>query len=249
MFHPHSPQAALEFPQPPSRKDTKSDPAATLAWLKENIATIYMIGRETSLSQHKPPVLAQSAYLRLYTTTHNYVEITRFPRKKEPDDPEPLDGESLYRCLEQIIRSHCSEIKDRLFAPDNSTGANGEASYAMIQEYLVQWKMLTQHLAALVARVMRHLERHWIKRELDEKRKAIYAIEDLHTVIWKKTVLHVGGESTTVAASTARAELKHAVGMLLQEQSEDGVETDRKDLAERFLESLRTMDVDLEASI
>jgi hypothetical protein len=120
----------------------------------------------------------------------------------------------------------------------------------MIQEYLAQWNMLAQHLAPLVAHLMRHLERHWIQRVLDEKRKDVYSIIDLHTMVWKEEMLlQASGDSTTVAARTTRSELERAVGMLLHERGEGGVEGDRKDLAERFLESLRTIGVDLKVGV
>jgi len=250
MSQPQPLSAALEFPQPPSFKDTQSDPAATLTWLKENIATIYLTGRTTSLPQDKPPTLARSAYLGVYTTTHNYVEITKHAYKRKPEDLEPLNPHDLYRGLEEIIRDHCSQVRAQLFTLGNSNGANGAAARAMIRGYLAQWKMLTQQLAALVAHLLRHLDRVWIRRELDEKRKAVYCIQDLHQVIWKEEILlQVGGDSAAGEAATVRSELKRALEMLEQGQDQDGVETDGKALAERFLGSLRAVGVDLEVSV
>jgi hypothetical protein len=243
------PSAGLEFPQPPSFKDTQADSAATLAWLKENIATIYLTARTTSASQDQPSVLTRSAYLSVYTTAHNYCEITKHTYKTKPDDPTPPNGQDLYRSLEQIIRNHCSEIRARVFTPENSTGVN-RAGRVMIQEYLAQWKMFEQHLAPLFAHLMRHLERVWIRRELDEKRKGLHFIKDLHTMVWKEEILHqVGGYSTTAAAVSTRSELEQAVGTLLQEQSQVGVESDGKDLAQGFSESLRAVGVNLDVGV
>lgn len=241
MSQPDPPPAALEFPKPPSFKDTQADTAPTLAWLKENVATIYLTARTTLPLHDKPPTLARSAYLAVYTTAHNYCEITKAERRTKPGDPKPLGGEDLYRGLEEIIRSHCAEARVGLsFTPAEGT----EAAVKMIQEYLAQWNMLSQHLSPLVAHLMRHLERHWIRRVLDEERKDVYSIEQLHTVVWKEEMLfQVGGGSTAVAASSTRSELERAVGVLLQQEGQDG-----KDLAERFLESLRTIGVDLKAS-
>jgi hypothetical protein len=246
MSQPDSAPAALEFPKPPSFKDTQADPAATLAWLEENIATIYLAGRTTSASQDKPPTLARSAYLGAYTTVHNYCEITKHARSTTPNEPKPLSGEDLYRGLEGIIRSHCAEVRARLsFTPTDST-----AAVKMIQEYLAQWNIFSQHLAPLTAHLMRHLDRHWIQRVIDEKRKDVYSIGELHTVVWKEEILLQGsGDSTTAAASSIRSELKRAVGVLLQDDGENGGESDKKSLAEQFLGSLRTIGVDLKASV
>jgi hypothetical protein len=180
MSQPHPPPAELEFPKPPSFKDTQTDPAATLAWLEENISAIYSAGRTTSASQDKPPVLARSAYLSLYTTAHNYCEITKNARSTKRGDPKPLSGEDLYSCLEKIIRRHCAEVTARLSMPVTAESA---AAVKIIQEYLSQWSMLTKHLAPLVSHTLGHLERHGVRRELDEKRRGIYSIRDLHTVV------------------------------------------------------------------
>jgi hypothetical protein len=247
MSQPNYPPAELEFPKPPSFKDTQNDPAATLAWLEENISTIYVAGRTPLASQDKPPILARSAYLSLYTTAHNYCEITKHARSTKCGDPKPLSGEDLYNCLEKIIRRHCTEVVARLSMP---LTAESTPAVTMIQEYLAQWNMLTQHLAPLVTHLLRHLERHCIQRWLDEKRKDVYLIRDLHTVIWKEEILcQAGGDSATTTAATTRAELEQAVRTLLQEEGEDGVESDRKDLAAQFLESLRSIGVDLKAGI
>jgi len=242
--------AAMEFSTPPSFKDTQADPGATLAWLTENISTIYQTARTPSPSPDKPPALSRSAYLGLYTTAHNYVEITKHAYKANPSDREPLNGQDLYQSLEKIIRSHCAEISARLFTTASDTDDNGAASHAMIQEYLAQCQMLTQDLAALVAHLLRHLERVWIQREVDEKRRGVYFIPDLHKVIWKEViVLQVGANSTTAAAATVRSELDKALRTLMQGQGEDGVERDRKALAERCLETLRPMGVELNMSV
>jgi len=242
--------ATMEFSTPPSFKDTQADPGATLAWLTENISTIYQTARTTSPYPDKPPALSRSAYLGLYTTAHNYVEITKHAYQANPNDLEPLNGQDLYQSLEKIIRSHCARISARLFTTASDTGDSGAASHAMIQEYLAQHQMLTQHLATLIAHLLRHLDRVWIRREVDEKRRGVHFIPDLHKIIWKEEiVLQVGGNSTTATAATIRSELDTALRMLMQGRGEEGVERDRKALALRCLETLRTMGVDLNVSV
>ena len=246
MSQPDSSTAALEFPKPPSFKDTQIDPATALVWLKENIPTIYLTARTTLPLHNKPPTLARSAYLAAYTTAHNYGEIAKAARSTKRGDTKPLSGEDLYRCLDEIIRSHCAEVRASL----SSNPADSTEAVRMIQEYLAQWNMLSQHLAPLVAHLMRHLDRRWIQRWTDEKRQGVYSVKDLHTVIWKEEILlQASGDSTTAAAASTRSELERALGMMLQGQDEGGVEGDSKDLVERFLESLRTIGVDLKASV
>jgi hypothetical protein len=247
MSQPPPSPAALEFPKPPSFKETQADPAATLAWLKENVATIYLTARTTSVSQGQPPTLTISAYSRLYTTAHNYCEITKHARSTKPSEPKPLSGENLYCGLEGIIKNHCSEIRASL---PSALKGDTMTAVKMIQEYLAQWNIFSRHLEPVVAHVMRHLDRYWIQRVIDEKRKDVYTIQDLHTVIWKEEILFQGsGDSTTAAASSVRSELERAVRVLLQEDGEDGGESGNSALVEQFLGSLRTIGVDLKASV
>jgi hypothetical protein len=90
------------------------------------------------------------------------------------------------------------------------------------------------HLATLISNLLRHLERKWIGRCIYVGERDIYMIKNLHTVIWKQEVLHVG-----VAEEPTRTEMDRAVE-LLQEQGAGGIEGDR-DLVERFLESLKAV--------
>jgi hypothetical protein len=218
---------------PPTPKNTKADPAATFAWLKENLTTIYQTGRNTSPFQDRPLTLSRRAYLNMYTTAYDYCYSTECT----PSNPYGLTGGYLYRCLVEVIRGHCSQVRASLL----SFSKEPTAATEMIQEYLAQWNMLTQHLAPLVTHILGNLEKHYVQRWLKEKRIDVYLIQDLHTVVWKEEIfLRVSEDSTTAT------ELGRAVGTLLQEQSQDGSEGDGRELAERFLDSLRSIGVDLE---
>ena len=71
---------------------------------------------------------------------------------------------------------------------------------------------------------------------MDEGLPDIHMIKDLHSMIWKEEVLHVGVPG---AEEIIRTEMDQAVE-LLQNQHQGGSESD-KDLVERFLESLRAV--------
>jgi hypothetical protein len=147
----------------------------------------------------------------------------------------PLDGEDLYRGLKDEIKTHCSETRT-LFL-DSRDSAEADDARQTIGEYLAHWQMLAR-LAALVKNLMQPLERDWITRSISEKRKGILLIVDLHTEVWKQEILEVGVDSTE--ANTG-SKLERAL-KTLQAQGEDGSESD-KDLAERFVESLKSIGV------
>jgi hypothetical protein len=222
--------ASLEFPKPPLTDRKASNCAETLAWLKINIATIYSAGRAAS-SQDHPPTLARSAYLDMYSTVHGFC----MDAKQRSPPGGPLDGENLYRGLKDEIMSHCSEVRTLLLASRNS--AEADDARQIIEDYLAHWQMLAR-LAVLVKNLMQPLERDWIVRSMSEKRRGIVLIVDLHTVVWKQEILEVGVDSTEAATGS---ELERAL-KTLQAQGGDGRESD-KDLAERFVESLKSIGV------
>jgi hypothetical protein len=247
MSQPQPPQepapAAIQPLQQPSRPpktgENTADLAATLAWLNTAIKTIYLAGR-TSPFQDGPPKVTQSVYLDITSATLNYCDRADQWRKPgatynlnspQRGRPEGWATADLYIDLRDAIKTHCVDIRARLFAPENSAGVDG--ARRLIGEYAAHWNMMVS-LAAYVSNLLRYLERKWIKRCMDEGQRDIHMIKDLHTMIWKEEVLHVG-----VADEATRTEMDRAVA-LLQEQDQGGTESDR-DLVERFLESLRAV--------
>jgi hypothetical protein len=234
MSTTESTPSLLQFPQPPSKKDTKSDPAETLAWLKTNIATIYTAGKTTP-AQDELPTLARGAYLDMYSTVHDYCMVTKAaPRSEQKGFLTPGH---LYYGLRDAIAAHCSEIRVLLVDPENSMGVDVDGARRMISSYLAQQGRFTQ-LADLISHLLRSLDKDWIMREISEKKKNIHLIKNLHTVVWKNEILQVGVDSSEAACGS-----KIATAMAtLQKQGEDGAEGDN-DLVGRFLESLKVMGV------
>jgi hypothetical protein len=215
--------------------------AATLAWLETNITAIYLAGRTTPF-QEGPPKVAFKTYLDIHRVTHDYCEGTnqwRLPEatynlnSPQRNHPEGWAIADLYISLRDTIRTHCVNIRSRLFAPENSAGVDGARH--LIGEYVAHWNMMV-HLSSYVSNLLRYLERKWIKRCMDEGLPDIHMIKDLHSMIWKEEVLHVGVPG---AEEVTRNEMDQAVE-LLQKQGGGGIEGD-KELVERFLESLRAV--------
>jgi hypothetical protein len=215
--------------------------ATTLAWLKTNITAIYLAGRATPV-QDEAPKVAPKVYMDIHSATLDYCEDAKVWRQlhsglilnlNSPNGPEMWPTADLYAGLRDTIRAHCVDIRALVFAPENSTGVDG--ARLLIGQYVAHWNMMV-HLATYVSNLLRYLERTWIKRCIDEGQRDIHTIKDLHTMIWKEEVLRVGVPGTE---ETIRTEMDRAA-VLLQSQGEGGIEGD-KELAEKFLESLRAL--------
>jgi hypothetical protein len=246
MSQPQPPPAAIQPLQQPSRPpktgDKTADLAATLAWLNATITAIYLAGR-TSPFHDGPPKITTSVYLDITSATVDYCEgsnesrtpgLTYNLNSPQRGRPENWATAELYIGLRDAIKTHCVDIRARLFTPENSVGVDG--ARRLIGEYVAHFNMLDR-LAVYISNLLRYLERRWIKRCMDEGQRDIHKIRDLHTMIWKEEVLHVG-----VAEEATRNELDRAVA-LLQAQDQDGTDSAEsdKDLVERFLESLRAI--------
>lgn len=233
MSLPDTHSAELQLPKAPSADETKSDCAATLAWLKTSIATIYSAAKTTP-SHEKRPTLARDSYLHLYTATHDYCMLTKHLHKTQPNDPP--NCEDLYLGLRNEIGTHCSEIQAHVSSSETHTGL--DSARRTIGEYLAQWDRLT-HLAAFVSHVLQPLEKEWIRRVVIEGKKDMHLIKDLHTLVWKAKVLRVGVDSK---AAATESEIAHAVATL--QKNGEGDDEGDDGLFARFSESLRAIGVE-----
>lgn len=227
--------AELQFPPPPTTADTKSDPAATLTWLKARIATVYQVGREKPFQENDSPKLARAAYLDFYSTAFNYCHITKITRGA----PGTLNGGDLYRALEHEIRAFCAEARGQILAQQDK-GVEVENARHVEEEYELQWRRL-RYLACMVSNLLQPLERDWVQREIAEKRKGVHLIRDLHAVVWKEAILQFGVDSTLADSGSVIA---RAVATL-RGQREEGSASGGNEAVEKFVEDLRTIGVRL----
>ena len=240
-LRPQPAPAVTQPPRPPKTADKTAEMAATLAWLETNITAIYLAGRTTPF-QEGPHKVAFKLYLDIHRVTLDYCDGTKQSRRSGAtynlnsplrNHPERWATADLYTSLRDTIRTHCIAIRTRLFAPENSAGVDG--ARRLIGEYVAHWNMMV-HLSTYVPNLLRHLEMMWIKRCMDEGLPDIHMIKDLHSMIWKEEVLHVGVPG---AEEVTRNEMDPAVE-LLQNQGECGIGGD-KELVEKFLEPLRAV--------
>lgn len=187
------PQPPPQASRPAKTGDETADLAATLAWLKTTITATYLAG-STSPFQDGPPKVTPSVYLDIFSATLDYCEgcnqlrepgATSNLNSPQRGHPENWATADLYTGLRDAIKTHCVDIRTRLFAPENSAGVGGARH--LVGEYVAHWKLMV-HLATYVSNLLRYLERKWIKRCMDEGQRDIHMIKDLHTMICKEEV-------------------------------------------------------------
>ncbi|KAG9670612.1 hypothetical protein KCU99_g6064, partial [Aureobasidium melanogenum] len=177
------PQPGTEPTDVPSRQETHENPAPTLAWIQSRVHDIY------SAAKHLPPdsksvPMSADAYAKIYTAIFDYVVGGK-------RGSAHLKGEDLYRSLEREIRTYCSDIRHELFPKETQENdMDKSAAERLLTAYILQWERFMK-LTKFVRNLFHFVERHWIRREISEKRKNVYTIEDLHKKLWKEETLQI----------------------------------------------------------
>lgn len=87
-----------------------------------------------------------------------------------------LLGEDLYMHLIEYLKNHLSMVYEK---------SKQHVDEALLTFYIREWKRYTT-AASYNNHLFRYLNRHWVKREIDEGKKNVYDIYTLHLVKWKE---------------------------------------------------------------
>ena len=87
-----------------------------------------------------------------------------------------LLGEDLYKNLKQYLKGHLEDLYER---------SKGHVDEALLIYYIREWDRYTT-AAKYVNHLFKYLNRHWVKREVDEGKKDVYDVYTLHLVSWRQ---------------------------------------------------------------
>lgn len=90
--------------------------------------------------------------------------------------PAHLLGEELYQNLIKYLDRHLQGVYE---------GAQRTGEDSILTFYIKEWKRYTT-AATYNNHLFRYLNRHWVKREMDEGKKNVFDIYTLHLVRWKE---------------------------------------------------------------
>src|ERR1700712_1276481 len=158
----------------PSGMPNKDNPDETWAFLEKGVEQIM-----TNLNDG----MSMATYMSLYTSVHNFCTAQKNINHHHGFAPGPqnrggahLLGEGLYQRLEQYLNNHLTGVKKE---------ASKHSGEELLQFYIKEWKRYTT-AGEYNNHLFRYLNRHWVKREMDEGKKDIYDIYTLHLVRWKE---------------------------------------------------------------
>jgi cullin 1 len=87
-----------------------------------------------------------------------------------------LLGEDLYRNLKGYLQKHLLEVYEK---------SRSHTDEALLSYYIREWDRYTT-AAKFINHLFRYLNRHWVKREMEEGKKDVYDVYTLHLVQWRE---------------------------------------------------------------
>lgn len=123
-------------------------------------------------------------YVGVYTAVHDFCTSQKAVHSSPSLQPyvggvhrgAHLLGEDLYNNLIGYLQRHLSGLKEQ---------SQSHVDEALLTFYIKEWNRYTV-AAKFINDLFRYLNRHWVKREMDEGKKDIYDVYTLHLVRWKK---------------------------------------------------------------
>ncbi|KAF2231085.1 Cullin [Viridothelium virens] len=122
-------------------------------------------------------------YMGLYTAIHNFCTSQKAVGNNSNSSLSSnhrggahLLGEDLYQRLIGYLSTHLQGVRK---------DASQHVDEALLKFYIKQWDRFTT-AGTYNNHLFRYLNRHWVKREVDEGKKNIYDIYTLHLVRWKE---------------------------------------------------------------
>lgn len=120
-------------------------------------------------------------YMSLYTSIHNFCTAQKAVTTPtntlgSTNRGAHLLGEELYHRLNEYLRRHLQGVHAEMVKHSDE---------ALLTFYIKEWKRYTT-AGTYNNHLFRYLNRHWVKREIDEGKKDVFDVYTLHLVRWKE---------------------------------------------------------------
>ncbi|VZH96279.1 unnamed protein product [Fusarium fujikuroi] len=156
--------APSQMPPIPNREDI----GATWTYLQAGISRVM-----NDLEQG----IDMQMYMGVYTAVHNFCTSQKAVGMTGPAmHSNHRGGEELYNKLIDYLHHHLDSLVNE---------SKAHTDEALLTFYIKEWGRYTV-AAKYIHHLFRYLNRHWVKREIDEGKKNIYDVYTLHLVQWRK---------------------------------------------------------------
>jgi len=128
--------------------------------------------------------MTDGVFRGVYTAIHNFCTSQKAATSHVQSPMQPLNaanrgahllGEEIYTLLGQYLTTHLQGVLAQ---------AESHSDEGLLTFYIREWKRYTD-AAVYNNHLFRYLNRHWVKREIDEGKKNVYDVYTLHLVKWR----------------------------------------------------------------
>ncbi|KAI1395693.1 Cullin-domain-containing protein [Hypoxylon fuscum] len=159
--------ATRVMPSPPNREDI----GQTWDYLQAGISKI-MINLQDGMDM--------ATYMGIYTAVHNFCTSQKAvglgsSLVGQAHRGAHLLGEDLYKKLKEYLNNHLNDLFEQ---------SKAHTDEALLTFYIREWNRYTI-AAKYIHHLFRYLNRHWVKREMDEGKKNTYDVYTLHLYQWR----------------------------------------------------------------
>ncbi|SMR63127.1 unnamed protein product [Zymoseptoria tritici ST99CH_1A5] len=197
---------------PPPMPTSKDDVVGTWNYLQWGVEQImYSLSDGVDLR----------TYMSLYTSIHNFCTAQKAAGSANSHlnsnhRGAHLLGEDLYHRLNDYLKRHLAGVHAEMVL---------HADEALLTFYIKEWKRYTQ-AGMYNNHLFRYLNRHWVKREMDEGKKDVYDIYTLHLVRWKEDMF----------GSTQNAVMDAVLRLVEKQRNGETIEQSKiKDVVQSFV--------------
>ncbi|KAF2722984.1 Cullin-domain-containing protein [Polychaeton citri CBS 116435] len=185
---------------PPPMPTNKDDIQGTWTYLQWGVDRIV-----NSLKEG----LDMRTYMSLYTSIHNFCTAQKAVGSGSTLNSNHrgahLLGEDLYHKLNEYLKNHLKGVHAEMVTHQDE---------ALLSFYIKEWERYTT-AGTYNHHLFRYLNRHWVKREMDEGKKDIYDIYTLHLVRWKEDMF--GDTQNAVMSAVLRLVEKQRNGETIEQ--------------------------------
>ncbi|KAI8051205.1 Cullin [Syncephalis plumigaleata] len=158
-----------QFGGPPTRTDLES----TWEFVEKGLDQMMLL--QDSLSYPR--------YMEIYTTIYNHCTSPTSINGGggggltgvAGNSGAQLVGAGLYKKLTGYFEAHLQDLRRQ---------SEALSDVALLRYYTAQWQRYTT-ASECMNHVFRYLNRHWVRREMDEGRRAVYNVHTLSLVMWR----------------------------------------------------------------
>lgn len=116
-----------------------------------------------------------ATYMAVYSAIVNCCVSSRPSSVGRATDP----NEDLYNNFIGFLKAHLQVVQSRI---------HQRSDVALLEAYVVEWDVFVA-AAKVTHHLFRYWNRHYVKREMDERQKVVYDAYTLFLVLWKEVVL------------------------------------------------------------